>query len=62
MQEGSDARGEPHGRDGGDALERDVSEGDLRRLDGADDERRGEHEDEIDGEERHRLFCKREVE
>src|SRR5699024_6268630 len=30
--------------------------------DGADDERRGHHEDEIDGEEGHGLFCEREVE
>lgn len=56
------ARGETHSRDRGDALEGDVPEGDLRRLDGADDERRGEHEDEVDGEEGHCLLCEREVE
>ena len=62
MQPRRYARGESHRRYRGDALEGDVPEGDIRRLDGADDERRGHHEDEIDGEEGHGLLCEREVE
>ena len=51
-----------HGRDCGHALERYVAESNLRRFYRADDERRGQHEEEIDGEQRHRLFDQRQVE
>lgn len=46
----------------GHALERYVAESNLRRFYRADDERRGQREEEIDGEQRHRLFDQRQVE